>query len=810
MFQNYVKIAIRSILKNKLYAIINILGLTMGLSIYLFGGLMANYEYTHDTFFKNYDRVYTIRGEVNPLAGIGIGQVDNVPSGVAPVMKAELEEVEAIARTIFREFLVSINEDNYYENVRFADAELLDIFDFEFIIGDKSALSNSTGIIISESYAKKFFGDQDPIGKTITLDHEHDLSINAVIRDLPQNSHFSSGVLPMLTRPLNIIIPMSAMERITDFQPDTNWTSTSTGNLTYVMLPETLVQQWLQDQLPGIYERHFPEEQRSFLSGMLTRPLIDANTALWDTIGLPVITIIEILGLMVLIIACVNYTNLATAQSMGRSREVGLRKTLGAGRTQLLTQFIIESITTTMIALVLAITVLEIIIPLFNSATGKILSIDYLSDLPMLLATALIVGLVAGAYPAYVISKESPISALRDSGRKGRVAVWIRASMIAVQFIFSVGILAAVLVVYEQNKKVEENSQIFPKEQVFTLDRLNVEQMEDHHEVLRNEIMNIPYVEQFSLSSQVPYEQTNTNIKASRVLNDFSAAINFNQLNIDDQFAVLYDIPIVAGRNISRDIAMDTHIRENKAVNVLVNEIAAKDIGFESSAAAVGQVFYEDEGDRGITTYTIVGVLEDRNILGMFNDVKPFFFFKRDASYRVASIKLSKNASFDVVDDIEEVWTEVYPDYPMQGKYLNETFQMVYMLFELATSSLATFALFALFLAAIGLFGLAAYMAEQKTREIGIRKVLGASNNQIIRLLIWQFSTPVLWATPIALGLSYYASNKYLEIFADRISLPYGMLLAAGIGGIVISWLTVATQAFTIAKTNPVNALYHE
>jgi putative ABC transport system permease protein len=163
-----------------------------------------------------------------------------------------------------------------------------------------------------------------------------------------------------------------------------------------------------------------------------------------------------------------------------------------------------------------------------------------------------------------------------------------------------------------------------------------------------------------------------------------------------------------------------------------------------------------------------------------------------------------------VVDDIEEVWTEVYPDYPMQGKYLNETFQMVYMLFELATSSLATFALFALFLAAIGLFGLAAYMAEQKTREIGIRKLLGASNNQIIRLNIWQFSTPVLWATPIALGLSYYASNKYLEIFADRISLPYGMLLAAGIGGIVISWLTVAKQAFTIAKTNPVNALYHE
>lgn len=810
MFQNYVKIAIRSILKNKLYATINILGLAMGLAIYLFGGLLASYEYTHDTFFKNHERIYTIRGEINPLAGVGVSQVDNVFSAVGPIIKTDLNEVDAVARTILREFLVSIDEDNYYEKVRFTDPDLLKIFDFDFVSGDTNALSSSTGVIISESYAKKFFGDQNAIGKTITLDHEHDLSISAVIRDLPQNSHFSSGVLKMLTNPLNIIIPMSAMERITDFQPDTNWGSTSTGNLTYVMLPASLDQEWLQTQMDGIHERHFTEERKDFISGMLVRPVIDANTALWDTIGLPVISVIEILGLMVLIIACVNYTNLATAQSMGRSREVGLRKTLGAGKFQLLTQFIIESITTTLIAMILAISILEIIIPLFNTATGKTIAIEYLSDLPMLVATALLVGLIAGAYPAYVISKASPISALRDTARKGRGAVWIRATMIGVQFTFSVGILAAVLVVYEQNKKVEEDSRIFPKEQVYTLDRLNVEQMEDRHEVLRNEMLNIPYVESFSLSSQVPYEQTNSNIKASTILNDFTSAINLNQLNIDDQFVNLYEIPIVAGRGISRDIAMDTHIRERKAVNVLVNEIAAKEIGFISSEAAIGQVFYEDEGERGITTYTIVGVLENRNILGMFNDVKPFFFFMRDASYRVASVKLLKNAPFSVVDDIEDVWTEVYPDYPMQGKFLNETFQMVYILFELATKSLATFALFALFLAAIGLFGLAAYMAEQKTKEIGIRKVLGASNNQIVWLLIWQFSTPVLWATPIALGLSYFASDQYLQIFADRINLPYGMLIAAGIGGILISWATVATQAFTIAKTNPVNALHYE
>lgn len=810
MFSNYIKIAIRSILKNKLYAVINIMGLSMGLAIYLFGGLLAEYEYTHDAFFENADRIYTIRGEVSAEADMGISQIDGVQSAVGPVVKAELSEVDAVARTIVREFLVSVGEDNYYQNLRFADPELLQIFNFEYIYGDATALNSSTGVLISETMAEKYFGAENPIGKTITLDHEHDLSVVAVIKDVAQNSHFSSGIIKVITNPLDLVVPISAMERITDFVPDSNWGDTSSGNLTYVMIPTIHDQQWLQTQIEGIYDRHFPEEQRAFLSGMLVRPMIDANTAIWDTLGIPVIDVVAMLGLLVLIIACVNYTNLATAQSMGRAREVGLRKTLGASRLQLLSQFIIESLAITLFAMILALVMLELIIPLFNSASGKLLTIDYLSTLPWLLTTTLLVGILAGAYPALLITKTNPIEALRDEARKGRSASWVRGLMIGVQFTISVGILASVLVVYAQNKKVEESSNIFPKDQVYTLDRLNVEQMEDRHEVLRNEMLNIPYVEGFTLSSQVPYEQTNSTIRASLVLNEFNSTVNMNQLNIDDKFVGTYDIPVVAGRNISRDIALDTHIRERGGVNTLINEIAVNALGFSSPEAAIGQVFYEDEGERGITTYTIVGVLADRNILGLFNKVKPFFFFARDASYRVASIKISQNASSGVVQDIEDVWQEVYPDYPMQGKFLDETFQMIFIIFDMATKSLAAFALFALFLASIGLFGLAAFMAEQRTKEIGIRKVLGASNNQIIKLLIWQFSKPVIWATPIALGLSYFASSSYLEFFAERISLPYGMLIGAGIGGLLLSWLTVATHARNIAKTNPVHALHYE
>lgn len=807
MFSNYVKIAIRSILKNKLYAVINILGLTMGLAIYIFGGLLSQYEFSHDFFFKNYENVYTVRGIFNAEAGVGITQSDGVQSAIAPIIEADLSEVTAVARTIRREFLISVGEDSYYQNVRFTDPGFVEIFDFDYIYGDATALNNTTSVIITETIAQKYFGGENPVGKSITLDHEHDVNIGAVIRDVPINSHFAS--LFIMPNPVSILIPIGAMERITDFIPNENWGDLSMGNLTYIMLPEHLDINWLQTQMDGIFERHYPEERKEIVSELVVEPLSRANSAFWDALGIPAITIVETLGLLVLIVACVNYTNLATAQSMGRAREVGLRKTLGAGRFQLLCQFIIESLTITLFALVLALTILEIIIPLFNDATGKILSVSYIEVLPWLLLTTVLVGIIAGSYPAYVITKTSPIDALRDSARKGRSASWIRGGMIAVQFIISVFMLAVMLVIQQQNTMVENSSNIFPKEQIYTLDRLNVDQLTERQEALRNEILNIPYVDNFTFSSQVPYEQNNNTWKASTNRGDFTNSITINQMNIDQEYVDTYDIPIIAGRNISLEVALDMHVRGRKNINALVNEAAVEKLGFSSPEDAIGKEFYEDD-DEEVYTYTIIGVTENRNILGFHNQLKPFVFFMRDTSYRLASIKILKNAPANIVSDIEGAWKSVYPDYPMQGRFLNETFEQVYTVFKLGSQALAAFAVFSLFLAAIGLFGLAAFMAEQKTKEIGIRKVLGAETAQIIQLLIWQFSKPVLWATPIALILAYLASYQYLEFFAERISLPYGMLIGAGIGGLVLSWATVSIHAYNVAKTNPVNALYHE
>ncbi|MBL4602231.1 MAG: ABC transporter permease [Emcibacteraceae bacterium] len=747
MFRNYVKIAIRSIGKNKLYALINILGLTMGLAIYIFGGLLADYENSHDAFYKNADRTYTIRSVFNPAANVGVIQNDGVQSALGPIIKAELSEIDAVARTKSREFLLSVGENSFYQSLRFADPELLQIFDFDYISGDASALNSTTGTMITESIARKYFPDQDPMGQTITLDHQHDLFVRAVIHDLPANTHFNSAFIQSI--PMEIIVPMNAMERITDFKPDENWGQLSMGDLTYIMLPENLDGEWLQTQMDGIYDRHYDIERKEFIIGVVVRPLVDANTAFWDALGIPAIDVVEMLGLLVLIVACVNYTNLATAQSMGRAREVGLRKTLGAGRPQLLIQFIVESMTITIIALIIALTILELIIPSFNSATGKILSINYINTIPWLLLTTVIVGIFSGAYPAYLITKTSPIEALRDAARKGRSASWVRSIMIGVQFSISVFMLALVLVVYAQNSKVEESSNIFAKDQIYTLDRINVEQIEQRHEILRNEMLTIPGVENFTLSSQVPYEQTTTTFTASTILNDISSGFDIFQLNVDHEFIDTYDIPIIAGRNISRDVALDTHVRERGKVNAMVNKLAVQRLGFASPQEAIGQVFYEDEGERGITTYTIIGVTGDVNIRGFHNVTKPSIFFMRDASYRLASIKLSDNATPQTINEIEAAWKRVNPDYPMQGKFLDETFQSVYIVFKLGTQSLAAFAIFALFLALIGLFGLAAFMAEQRTKEMAFVKFLAQIQFRSLNFLSGNFQNPYFGPRPL-------------------------------------------------------------
>jgi putative ABC transport system permease protein len=809
MFWNNVKIAIRNLRKNKLFAAINITGLALGMTIYVLAGLIARYEGSHDAFFANSDRIYTLGIIAAPGLNVGIDKINSVQTGLAPIVEAELSDIDAIARTVNREYLVSYGDKGFYESVQFADPTLLEIFDFNYIAGNDKALDIPTNVLLTESQAVKYFGDTDVLGEVITLDNEYDFTIAAIIEDLPKNSHFVSSML--LDGSFGVFAPMQAMVTLRDEPLEGNWNNLSMGDLTYVMLPESLDGAWLQTQLDSIYERLVPEEVGELVASFYVDPLQHANLAVWDAIGMPVITIIQLLGFLVLVIACVNYTNLATAQSLGRSREVGMRKTMGAEQRQLLAQFLVESLVIAAIAMVIAIAALEVVIPLFNNTTDKIMVIDYLRTLPWLVATTGLVGLLAGLYPAWLITRASPIDALRDMARKGKKGSRVRAVMIGVQFAISAFMLALVAIVYMQNERVKESSYIFPRDEIYNLMRLNVDDIRERFDTLRYELEAIPNISSVAYSSQVPYEQSNSHTEYTAVQGDEAGNFRVNRMEISPEFLDAYDIPLLAGRNLNLDIAKDVYVSdETEVLNVIVNEMFLARLGIDSPQEAINQSFFRT-GERGtLRELVIVGVVPTQNILGLFNEEKPWVFSYSLRSMRVASIRITGGNMMDTIAEVESAWDRVIPEYPMQGQFLDASFDDVYDVLKYMNMALGGFAFVALALAMIGLFGLAAFMAAQRTKEIGVRKVLGASSAQIARLLVWQFSKPVMWALAVALPAAFFASKMYLDFFADRIESPIMILVVAGAVAVMLAWTTVAGHAIRIARRNPVLALRYE
>ena len=810
MFANYIKLALRNMAKHRLYAAINIIGLALGLAVFLFGNILAGYERNHDYMYAERERIYTAGSVFGPDANIGVSETDSIYTAITPFVRNELDAVEAVARRVQKDYLVSIGEDSYYQSISFADPELTRIFDFTYLAGDGTGLTDPSGVILTRSLARKFFGREDVLGETLTLDHAHDFHVVAVIEDLPADSHFTSS---LFEDNVEMFGPLETLQSMSGFDYAENWSNLSMGDLTYMLLEQGKSRQWLQDELNAVYQRHAPEDQLEFIPELRVRPLVEINTMIWEAIGIPAINSVQLLGLLVLIIACVNYTNLAAAQSFGRAREVGLRKTFGASRRQLLAQFLVESLTTAVLATLLALACVELIVPMFNEWTDKTLQLDYLAFAPFLLATAVAVGLLAGAYPALLITRTSPIDGLRDAVQQGNRGNRFRSLMIGVQFALSIFMLAMVMVVFFQNRMIEQTSDIFPKSQVVLLDRVGIDDLRDRHETLRRELMALPGVEQASFSSQVPFEQSNNAREVSRVPGDEAAGVILQNVSIDDGFLETYDIPLLSGRHLTRDIADDVRGEEAERVNVLINQLAVSSLGFDSPADALGQSFYTlpgEEDDTPPTRYTVIGTLPDQNFLGLHNKIKPMCFYIEPGANRIASVRVSGRDLSNTLASIERVWDTVNPEYPIQRSFLDEVFGEVYIVFRYINNVLAGFAVLALSLALIGLFGLAAFMAGRRTHEIGIRKVLGARVDQIARLLIWQFSLPVLWSLLFAAPVAWLLSGHYLDFFHERITaLPLIILLASAMG-VVTAWLIVGIHAVRIASASPIQSLRYE
>ncbi|MEM6808137.1 MAG: FtsX-like permease family protein [Pseudomonadota bacterium] len=809
MTWNNVIIALRNLRKHKVFALMNIIGLAIGLVVFVFGNLLVNYEANHDANFANANRIYSVGSIAAPELDVGVDRINSTFMAVGPVLGTTLSDIEHVSRSMAEEYLITRNGDGFYQQIRFVDAAFFEMFDFEFLAGDPKAMDSPSAVLMTESSAIRYFGRANVLGETVTLDNEFDYSVAAIVRDLPRDTHFNSSVF--LAADFEVVMSIKALGRMRDYDLAGDWNNLALNNMLYVQLPASLDQAWLQSQLDAVYERIVPVDQREVTAGFYVTPLKETNLAIWDTLGLPVIEVVRLLSLLVLVVACVNYTNLATAQSLGRSREVGMRKTMGAGRGQLLTQFLTESVVIATLSMLVAIAALELIIPLFNAATDKMLVLDYLGTLPWLALAVLIVGVGAGIYPTLLITKATPIEALRDTARKGRKGSRTRSLMIGGQFAISAFMLAIVAIVFTQNERVKETSFEFPRSEVYVLNRLNVDDIRERLDVLENELEALPRVDSVTFSSQVPFEQNNSTHDVARLPGDEAGKFAIQVMRMRPDFLETYDIPVLAGRSLDRNNASDERTVGQETLNVIVNELAIQTLGFASPQDAIGERFFDLEvPDTVAREYVIVGVVPTQNITGLFNSLKPWVYWYQENIVRVGSVRITAGNMSDAIDDIERAWKRVIPDYPIQGRFLDDVFDDVYNILKLMNSTLAGFAFIAMALALFGLFGLAAFMATQRTKEIGVRKVLGANNMQIARLLVWQFSRPVLWALAIALPLAWFAASLYLNFFSDRIPTSIPILAVAGLIAVLLAWLTVAGHAVRIARANPVRALRYE
>ena len=806
MLIDYLTIALRQLKKHKGFAAINIFGLAVGMTVFVLGTLIVRYEYSHDTNWRDADRIYTAGTLFGPAANIGIAETDGIYTAFAPFIDTEVADVEAIARVVGREFLVSIEDDHYYEELRFTDPQLLDIFDFDYIEGDASALTDPLSVVVTRSMRDKLFGEGAAVGRTLELDHNVVLHVTAVIEDLPGDTHFSSSLIAR--EEFHMFAPLEALNRATEYDVAGNFNNLSMGDRTYMRLAPGKDGAWLQNAVDGVFERHYPNEDRTFITGINVRPLVEANTMIWDAIGLPIVDSVQLLSILVLIIAIVNYTNLATAQSLGRAREIGLRKTLGANRGQLVTQFITESVCVALLAMLLTAILLALLVPGFNEVTGKDLQLDWMMALPMLVGTAVIVGVLAGLYPAFLISRTQPIDALRGGQAATKSGAAFRSGMLILQFGISILMLAMVAVVFLQNERVVRASEIYPKTQIIMLSRLNLDPIRERFDALHGEITRLPGVASMTFSSHIPFEQSNSSTTITPEAGNEEAVFIMNQIWIDEHFLPTYEIPLLAGRNFDRAISGDT-VNEN-AANVIVNELALQKLGFGSPDQAVGRVYYESRDEGEPRVHTIVGVIPDQNFQGFHNVVKPTMFKVARDAWFYGSIKASTPQLARVREGVERVWQDLVPDYPIQSSYLQDEFDDTYQVYNGIAVLIGGFAMLAMTLSLIGLFGLAAFLAAGRTKEIGIRKVMGASTGQIARLLVWRFSRPVMWALVFALPLAYLASQQFLNFFADRIGMVEVIVLLAGLVGVVVSWLVVAVHAIRVARTNPIVALRYE
>lgn len=821
MFKNYFKIALRNLLKNKSYTFINIFGLALGIACCVLILLFVRDELSYDRFHRNGERIYRVITEMNfPGKELTIA---TTPPPMAPALLTDFPEIQKVVR--FRKapkILLSYEEKRQYESeVFFADSSLFGLMNFPLLKGDPAtALADPFSMVITEETARRYFGDSDPLGKIIRYENKYDFKITGILKNIPQNSHIRFDFLGSYASLSEIEVEnFNIWQRITDVY-------------TYILLPGKSSAAELEKKFPGMVKKYLGEvgENIADMIKFHLQPLGDIH--LHSDLGNEVaengsaayVYIFATIAIFVLLIACINFMNLATARAMDRAKEVGMRKVLGAYRLQLIKQFLGESVLMAFLALILAGCMVELALPFFNTVSGKTLAIDYRSDILMLLilpAIALLTGLLSGSYPALVLSGYKPVLVLKGASlhtlmsRKSE-GLWrlnLRRALVIFQFAISIALIAGSVIIYNQLQYFKNRPVGFDREQIVVIPARDPD-FAGRYEVLKNQVKQNPGVINASALAVTPGKNQAT--MSTFVIEGESGEeeIQMFFLPADYDFLRTFGIELIAGRDFSREFGSD-------AVEAFIlNESAVKRFGWrlndsgESGAldadSPIGKKIYRGTRQGTNQEGRVVGVVKDFNMFSLQEEIDPFIFLIDPAFFQFLAVKISSQNVSATLGALEENWREFYPDEPFEYSFVDEDFESHYRSEEKFSKIFLSFTGLAILIACLGLFGLVSFTVQKARKEIGVRKVLGASVSNIVVLMSKDFVRLVVIANIIAWPAAYYAMNTWLQDFAFRINIGIGTFLLAGGAALLIALLTVSFQAVRAALSNPVDALRYE
>ena len=808
MLRNYIKIALRNLLKYKGYTFINVFGLALGLVTCLFILQFIQDEKAYDQFHEKGDQIY--QAGMRGVIGGQFMEIATTGTPMGPAMERDYPEVishtrvKSIGRVLFAR-----EQTKFYEDAVFwADSTFFSVFSFPLRRGDaRTALSAPNTIVLTQSTAEKYFGDQDPMGQTLRFQNDVDYEITGIVEDVPAQSHLQFDIL---------ISMQSVVDNLNQI-----WLSHHLH--TYVVLVPGASPTALESKLSDLVDRYVAPEFEQFTGttlaearkggmefGYYLQPLSGlylehvGTDAIGVTSDAKYIYILGAIALFILLLAFINFMNLSTARSAQRAREVGMRKVLGSERRQLIWQFLGESTLLACVAFLLATVLFFSMRPLFNGLAGKTLALTWetgLFSLGILFGLALISGLLAGLYPAFVLSAFRPIAVLKGKMSTGARSSWMRSSLIVVQFSVSLVLLIGTGVVYNQLQYMQNERLGFSGEQVVVVP---LENAGDRYETFKQTLMQHQGIVSVAASDFVPGRVGNaTAFRPEGAPSSDTYVVSIARVSHD--YLETLDIELAAGRNFDRQYVTDD------SASILVNEAAVREWGWTAEEALGKRIAELAAGEDDEDLYrTIVGVVKDFNYQSLHDEIRPMAMNIDADQYQRVSVRITPDNMPATLDFLKSEWEAFIPGYPYNSVFLDADFNRFYAEEQRLGRIFVAFTFLAIVIACLGLFGLASFVTQQRTKEIGVRKTMGATVPGIILMLSKEFTRLVLVSGFIALPLAYFLMNRWMEGFAYQAGLQWWIFAMALGAALLMAWLTVSYQSVKAALMNPVKALRYE